>query len=146
MVTLLPSTLMPFRSAMPPRSTSRSLDDRRSFIAWIKALAAGQVARIAALGGGRRRSPIAGTLVVEVVHGVLSPQAILLAARQTVSAVAGMAMSFTPSASVSALMKAGGEPIAPASPQPFTPSGLCVQGVTVWSTVKLGRSSARGMV
>ena len=36
MVTLLPSTLMPFRSAMPPRSTSRSLDDRRSFIAWIR--------------------------------------------------------------------------------------------------------------
>ena len=70
----------------------------------------------------------------------------MLAARQTFSAVAGMAMSFTPSASVSALMKAGGEPMAPASPQPFTPSGLCVQGVTVWSTVKLGRSSARGMV
>ena len=54
-----------------------------------------------------------------------------LAARQTRSAVAGMAMSFTPNASVSALMKAGGEPMAPASPQPFTPSGLWVQGVTV---------------
>jgi hypothetical protein len=50
-----------------------------------------------------------------------------LAARQTRSAVAGMAMSRTPRASVSALMKAGGEPMAPASPQPFTPSGLCVQ-------------------
>lgn len=55
-------------------------------------------------------------------------------------------MSRTPGASVSALMKAGGEPIALASPPPFTPSGLCVQAVTVWSTVKLGRSSARGMV
>ena len=42
--------------------------------------------------------------------------------------------------------EAGGEPIAPASPQPFTPSGLCVHGVTVWSTLKLGRSSARGIV
>ena len=57
-----------------------------------------------------------------------------------------MGMSFTPKALQMALMTAGGEPMAPASPQPFTPSGLCVQGVpgTV-STVKLGRSSARGM-
>jgi hypothetical protein len=34
------------------------------------------------------------------------------------------------SASITALTTAGGEPMAPASPQPFTPSGLCVQGVT----------------
>ena len=34
------------------------------------------------------------------------------------------------SASITALTSAGGEPIAPASPQPLTPSGLCVQGVT----------------
>jgi len=44
-----------------------------------------------------------------------------------------------------ALITAGGEPMAPASPQPFTPSGLCVQGVTCVSTLKLGKSSARGM-
>ena len=32
-------------------------------------------------------------------------------------------------ASITALTTAGGVPIAPASPQPFTPSGLWVQGV-----------------
>ena len=45
-----------------------------------------------------------------------------------------------------ALISAAGEPIAPASPHPFTPSGLCEQGVPfIVSTVKLGRSSARGI-
>ena len=34
-------------------------------------------------------------------------------------------------ASITALTTAGGEPMAPASPQPFTPSGLWVQGVTL---------------
>ena len=39
------------------------------------------------------------------------------------------------SASTTALTTAGGEPMAPASPQPFTPKGLCVQGVwQEWST------------
>ena len=38
--------------------------------------------------------------------------------------VAGIAMSLTPRASVTALMTAGGEPIAPASPQPFMPNGF----------------------
>ena len=33
------------------------------------------------------------------------------------------------SASITALTTAGGDPIAPASPQPFTPNGLCVHGV-----------------
>jgi hypothetical protein len=47
----------------------------------------------------------------------------------TVCGVAGIGTSFTPSAWQMALMTAGGEPMAPASPQPFTPSGLCVQGV-----------------
>src|SRR5574337_113019 len=37
-VTVLPATVMPFRSATAPRSTSRSADDRRSFIAWLDAL------------------------------------------------------------------------------------------------------------
>ena len=43
-------------------------------------------------------------------------------------------------------MIAGGEPIAPTSPQPFTPSGLCVHSVVSVPTVMFGRSSARGMV
>ena len=34
-----------------------------------------------------------------------------------------------------ALISAGGAPIAPASPQPFTPSGLWVQAVTLVPTL-----------
>eukprot|EP00952_Eustigmatos_sp_NYUAD-ZCMA_P001474 6551-Eustigmatos_ZCMA.PRE.1 len=59
-----------------------------------------------------------------------------------------MSRSFPPggaSASSTALMTAGGEPMAPASPQPLVPSGLVVQGVHTWPRVKLGTSSARGM-
>ena len=52
----------------------------------------------------------------------------MFATRHTRSAVAGIGTSRTPRASVSALMNAAGEPIAPASPQPFTPSGLWVHG------------------
>ena len=61
------------------------------------------------------------------------------------STVAGIAISRTPSASVSALMYAGGEPIAPASPQPFTPSGLWVHGVPWLPILKFGMSMARGI-
>jgi hypothetical protein len=39
----------------------------------------------------------------------------------------------TPSAWQIALITAGSEPIAPASPQPLTPSGLWVQGVPVFA-------------
>ena len=49
-------------------------------------------------------------------------------------------------ASVIAFITAGGAPIAPASPQPFTPSVLCVQGVSVSATWKLGTSPALGML
>ena len=42
-------------------------------------------------------------------------------------------------------MTAGGEPIAPASPQPLVPKGLCVQGVQTWPILNSGKSSARGM-
>ena len=72
-------------------------------------------------------------------------------AAQTRDGVSGMSMCSTSipppfSASSTALTSAGGEPIAPASPQPFTPSGLWVQGVThEWSTTKLGTSAARGI-
>jgi hypothetical protein len=45
-----------------------------------------------------------------------------------------------------ALITAGGEPIAPASPQPLTPSGLCVHGEPfAVSTVKSGKSDACGI-
>jgi hypothetical protein len=43
---------------------------------------------------------------------------------QTFSGVAGMDRSLEPIASVIALITAGGDPMAPASPQPFMPSGL----------------------
>ncbi len=65
--------------------------------------------------------------------------------RHTVCAVAGIGMSFTPRASVIAFITAAGAPIAPASPQPFTPSGLCVQGVSRVSSLNSGTSPARGM-
>ena len=45
-------------------------------------------------------------------------------AAQTACGVAGMAMSSWPSASVMALITAGGAAMAPASPQPLMPSGL----------------------
>ena len=35
--------------------------------------------------------------------------------------------------------------IAPASPQPFTPSGLCGHKVSIMSSLKLGKSFARGI-
>ena len=40
---------------------------------------------------------------------------------------------------------AGGEPMAPASPQPLLPIGLCVQGVQTWPSRNSGKSCARGM-
>ena len=51
-----------------------------------------------------------------------------------------------PSAWCTAFITAAGAAIAPASPQPFAPSGLCGQGVVRVETVKDGTSSARGMV
>src|SRR5258706_14853251 len=68
---------------------------------------------------------------------------------QTVNGETGIGTSLTPidhSASVTAFITAAGAPIAPASPQPLTPSGLCVHGVPLAvSTLKCGRSSARGI-
>jgi hypothetical protein len=48
------------------------------------------------------------------------------------------------SASITAVIIAAGAPIAPASPQPYAPSGLCVHGVTLVPTRNEGTSSARG--
>ena len=45
---------------------------------------------------------------------------------------------------VHALITAAGAPIAPASPHPFTPRGLCVHGVTSVPTLNDGTSSERG--
>ena len=42
-------------------------------------------------------------------------------------------------------MTAGGDAIAPASPQPFIPRGLDGQGVSIESTLNEGTLSARGM-
>ena len=43
-----------------------------------------------------------------------------------------------------ALITAGAAPMVPASPMPFTPSGLVGDGVTVWSVVIGGTSRAAG--
>src|SRR5882762_7418317 len=64
---------------------------------------------------------------------------------QTRSGDAGMARFSLPIASVMALMTAADAPIAPASPQPLTPSGLLGHSVMVCDTLNEGRSSARGM-
>jgi hypothetical protein len=68
--------------------------------------------------------------------------------RHTVWGEAGMGTSFTPSpdrASTMALMTAGAAPMVPASPMPFTPSGLVGEGVTVWSVTIDGTSEAAGI-
>ena len=67
-------------------------------------------------------------------------------AAHTFCGVAGIVRSLLPIASVIALMTAGGEPIAPASPQPLIPSGFDGHGVFEVETLNEGRSSARGMV
>ena len=70
----------------------------------------------------------------------------LRAARQTTCGVAGITTSSWPTASVIALITAGGAAMAPASPQPLMPSGLEGQAVSIVSITKEGRLSARGMV
>ncbi len=60
---------------------------------------------------------------------------------------AGMSMSVMPRgprASTTAFITAAAEPIVPASPMPFTPRGLVGLGVTVWSSVYEGASTAEG--
>ena len=90
------------------------------------------------------------TMVLERVHDLFLPipppaaSGRSCSARQTFSGVAGIEMR-TPIASVIAFITAGGAPIAPASPQPLTPSVLWVQGVSVSATWKLGTLSALGM-
>src|SRR5215475_2031906 len=62
--------------------------------------------------------------------------------------VAGISTCLTPfscRASMIALITAGGAPTAPASPAPFTPSGLGLQGVLRVSNEIFKRLSARGI-
>src|SRR6516164_2193600 len=72
----------------------------------------------------------------------------VLIADQTRCGVAGMSMlemrCARHSASMIAFMIAGHDPMAPASPAPFTPSGLCLQGTLCVSNAIAGTSSARG--
>src|ERR1700730_7355267 len=69
-------------------------------------------------------------------------------ARQTLSGVAGM-LSLAPApfgiALAIAFMIAASEAVVPASPTPFTPSGLVVAGTGCRGLLTGGMSSARGM-
>src|SRR5690554_1138005 len=97
------------------------------------------------IGGGEgRHEPIAHCLLPIP----LLPQCFVTAfsAAHTFCEVAGIVRSLLPIALVMALMTAGGEPIAPASPQPLMPSGLPGHGVFWCDSLNDGRSSARGMV
>src|SRR5215471_1253717 len=70
-------------------------------------------------------------------------------ARQTLSDVAGMATSLTPSgasASMMAFITTGMAPTVPASPAPLAPSGLYLVGTGFDLISMLGTMSARGMV
>ena len=76
------------------------------------------------------KEPRRATPRLDSCHSAARFSADFCAARQTTCGVAGMAMSSWPSASVIALITAGGEAIAPASPQPLMPSGFDGQAVS----------------
>src|SRR6202034_4808419 len=66
-------------------------------------------------------------------------------AAHTLTGVVGMSMCRTPrwlTASTTAFWTAGVAPIVPASPIPFTPSGLMSVGVSLCTSSKLGSSAA----
>src|SRR5690348_18428817 len=76
------------------------------------------------------------------LHWLLAFRAALIAVH-TRCGVAGMSMCLTPrwdTASTTAFWIAGVEPIVPASPMPFTPSGFRSVGVSLATSSKLGRS------
>ena len=93
-------------------------------------VAAGKQLRLFLLAQQVRRLPHGrGTMVSECIHGCCSYAALRLlltfcSACHTACAVAGMANSSLPIASVMALMTAAGAAMAPASPQPLMPSGF----------------------
>src|SRR3989454_6597345 len=65
-------------------------------------------------------------------------------ARHTFSGVIGISMWSTPRASQTAFTYACDDAIVPVSPTPFTPSGLCGDGVTVEAVSIRGASRAVG--
>ena len=81
-------------------------------------------------------------------RGISTPRSVATPPSSTVpatpfSGVAGMSMCVTPStdsASMMALISAGGLPTEPASPAPFTPSGLETLGTSSRSTSMSGKS------
>src|SRR5262249_59140770 len=103
------------------------------------------------LGQQTRRLPHGGRAVLrECVHRDCSYAAfcrfcVFCKACHTACAVAGIAKSSLPIASVIALITATGAAIAPASPQPLMPSGFDGDWVLVMSTLSAGRFCARGM-
>src|SRR5207302_1122914 len=85
--------------------------------------------------------------VIELGHSALLPVAIRIA-RHTLSAVAGMATSVTPSgasASTIAFITVGVAATVPPSPTPLMPSGLDLLGTGLKSTAMSGIVSARGI-
>src|ERR1700755_1342196 len=107
-------------------------------------VAAGQIFRVRTLGEQAccfvdRRGAVIGGLVHDA-----SPSQPWIAC-QTRSGVAGISSLLLPIASVIALITAAEAPMAPASPPPFTPSGLLGHSVVVWLSLNDGTSSARGM-
>lgn len=76
---------------------------------------------------------------------VFAPRQRRLRIRQTFSGVIGISrslVSYPRRASTTALKTAGGVPMQPASPAPFTPRGLLGLGVTVSPVTIAGTSTA----
>src|SRR5690606_30521557 len=104
------------------------------------------------LGAGERRHRLveAGSgdvLELPWIHQPFLPLCASWIACHTRFGRSGMSMCLTPSgrnASTTALTIVWAEAIVPASPMPFTPSGLASLGVTVLLSSKLGRSAAVG--
>ncbi len=91
----------------------------------------------------RRRSCPGGTVAAIATAAALASWI----ARHTRSGVHAIRTSSTPncrSASTTALTTAGVDAMVPASPTPLTPSGLVVDGVSVRSVAKDGRSGGAG--
>jgi len=114
------------RQAYQPRGRGQTLFQRRN-----ERLPAAQ--RLRVLGPERldRIGQCRGAVYFECIHDRSPYPCIACQTRDGDSGMSIWAMSWPPdcSASMTALTTAGGLPMAPASPQPFTPSGLWVQGV-----------------
>src|SRR6185503_7224111 len=109
--------------------------------------------RPARAAGGRQRVVVFrfhALSVPRVGHQGNAPSLVRLACKACHNrrGVAGMSNCFTPaerSASITAFMRAGIEPVTPPSPTPLAPSGLVAVG-TAWSvTLSPPTSPARGM-